>query len=189
MRELSSTLRSFPGKDHLIAACLGEIKAQSWKGFLERKLRAGLVGSDILREPFVPSLQLSPEDFMDGIAAMLRELIQTYRPIPNAAVLFPSELEIVGKCPRCGKNVVEKKPGYFCEDRNCGFALWKNSKFFTAKKKQLTPTIVAALLKDRKAKLTGCYSEKTGKTYDAVVVLKDDGKQVSFELEFSKGGK
>ena len=63
MRELSSTLRSFPGKDHLIAACLGEIKAQSWKGFLERTLRAEVVGSDILREPFVPSLQLSPEDF------------------------------------------------------------------------------------------------------------------------------
>ena len=126
---------------------------------------------------------------MDGIAAMLRDLTKTYKPVPGAEVLFPSDRENVGKCPRCGKNVMEKKPGYFCEDRNCNFALWKNSKFFTAKKKQLTPTIAAALLKDGKAKLTGCYSEKTGKTYDATVVLKDNGKQVSFELAFSKGGK
>ncbi len=132
---------------------------------------------------------LSAEDFMGDIAAMLRELIQTYQPVPNAGVLFPTEFEIVGNCPLCGKNVVEKKPGYFCEGRSCNFALWKNSKFFTAKKKQLTPTIAAALLKGGKAKLTGCYSENRGKTYDATVGLKGNGKQVSFELAFSKGGK
>ena len=129
---------------------------------------------------------LSPEDFMEGIAALLRELIQTYKAIPAAAVLFPPEFETVGKCPRCGKNVVEKKQGFFCEDRGCGFALWKNSKFFSAKKKQLTKTVAAALLKDGKALLSGCYSEKTQKTYDATVVMQDDGKQVSFKLEFAK---
>ena len=129
--------------------------------------------------------KLPPEDFMESIAAMLRELIQTYRPIPNAAVLFPSEFESVGKCPRCGRSVVERKQGYFCEDRNCGFDLWKNSKFFSAKNKQLTPSIVAALLKDGRIRLSGCYSERSGKTYDAVVVMNDDGQQVNFSLEFS----
>ena len=131
--------------------------------------------------------ELAPEDFMEGIAAMLRELIQTYTAVPGAEVLFPSEQESIGKCPRCGKNVVEKKQGFFCEDRGCGFALWKNSKFFSAKKKQLTKTVTSALLKDGRAKLTGCWSEKTGKTYDATVVLDDDGKKVSYVLEF--GGK
>ena len=129
--------------------------------------------------------ELPPEDFMASIAAMLRELIQTYVAIPSAGVLFPSEFEIVGKCPRCSKNVVEKKQGYFCEDRNCGFALWKNSKFFTAKKKQLTKPIAAAMLKDGRVKLVSCWSEKTGKTYDATVVLNDDGHQVSFSLDFT----
>ena len=129
--------------------------------------------------------ELPMEDFMESIAAMLRELIQTYQPIPDAAVLFPSEFEIIGKCPRCGRNVVERKHGFFCEDRNCGFALWKNSKFFSAKNKQLTPSIVAALLKDGRIRLSGCYSERSGKTYDAVVVMNDDGQQVNFSLEFS----
>ena len=128
--------------------------------------------------------ELTPEDFMEGIAAMLRELIQTYQAIPSAEVLFPSKQEITGKCPRCGKNVVEKKQGFFCEDRSCGFALWKNSKFFSVKKKQLTKSVASALLKDGRAKLTGCWSEKTGKTYDATVVLDDDGKKISFVLEF-----
>jgi DNA topoisomerase-3 len=131
--------------------------------------------------------ELAPEDFMEGIAAMLRELIQTYAAVPGAEVLFPSEQESIGKCPRCGNNVVEKKQGFFCEDRGCGFALWKNSKFFSAKKKQLTKTVASALLKDGRAKLTGCWSEKTGKTYDATVMLDDDGKKVSYVLEF--GGK
>ena len=131
--------------------------------------------------------ELAPEDFMEGIAVMLREMIQTYQAVPGAEVLFPPEQESIGKCPRCGKNVVEKKQGFFCEDRGCSFALWKNSKFFSAKKKQLTKTVASALLADGRSKLTGCWSEKTGKTYDATVVLDDDGKKVSYVLEF--GGK
>ena len=127
---------------------------------------------------------LSPEDFMDGIAALLRELVQTYKPVPGAEVLFPSDREAVGKCPRCGRSVTESPKGFFCENRACGFALWKNSKFFSAKKKQLTKSVAAALLKDGRVKLTGCWSEKAGKTYDATVILNDDGEKVNFSLQF-----
>ena len=130
--------------------------------------------------------ELAPEDFMEGIAAMLRELIQTYKAVPGTEALFPPDREIIGKCPRCGKNVTESKKGFFCEDRGCGFALWKNSKFFSAKKKQLTKSVAAALIKDGRVKLTGCWSEKTGKTYDATVLLDDEGQRVNFRLEFEK---
>lgn len=130
--------------------------------------------------------ELAPEDFMEGITAMLRELIQTYKAVPGTEALFPPDREIIGKCPRCGKNVTESKKGFFCEDRGCGFALWKNSKFFSAKKKQLTKSVAAALIKDGRVKLTGCWSEKTGKTYDATVLLDDDGQRVNFRLEFEK---
>lgn len=133
---------------------------------------------------------LDPGDFLDGIAAMLRELVQTYKAVEGAEVLFPSDRERVGTCPRCGGAVTESKKGFFCENRECRFALWKDSRFFTAKKKTLTKTIAAALLKDGRARLTGCFSEKTGKTYDATVVLDDDGgKYVNFRLEFDTGGR
>ena len=121
---------------------------------------------------------------MDGIAALLRELVKTYKPIPGAEVLFPLAQEVIGKCPRCCKRVTESPKGFFCEDRSCGFALWKNSKFFSAKKKQLTKSVAAALLKDGQVELTGCWPEKTGKTCDATVILKDDGEKVSYSMQF-----
>ena len=131
--------------------------------------------------------QLAPDRFMDGIAAMLSELFQTYRPIPGAEVLFPTGRDAVGKCPRCGADVSETPKGFFCENRSCTFALWKNSKFFSAKKKALTKSLAAELLKSGRAPLKGCWSEKTGKTYDAVVVLEDDGQRVGYKLVFGNG--
>ena len=53
--------------------------------------------------------ELSPEDFMAGIAAMVDELVKTYQPVPGAAVLFPSDKESVGPCPRCG-GAIEDDP-------------------------------------------------------------------------------
>ena len=118
---------------------------------------------------------------------MVKELVKTYQPVPGAAVLFPSDKEAVGPCPRCGGAVTESKKGFFCEKRECHFVLWKDSKFFTAKRKMLTKPIAAALLNKGQAKLTGCFSEKTGKTYDATVVLEDDGARTNYKLVFGHG--
>ena len=128
---------------------------------------------------------LAPGDFMDEIAAMLRELVETYRPVEGSAVLFPSTREAVGRCPRCGGTVTEGRQGFFCENRACGFAIWKNSKWWENKKKTPTKAIVAALLKDGRTQISGLWSEKTGKTYTATVALTDDGTRASFRLEFS----
>ena len=134
--------------------------------------------------------ELSPEDFMGGICAMLRELVGTYQVIKGTEYLFTPPREVVGKCPRCGGDVAELQKGFFCQTESCKFAIWKNSKWWAMKKKQPTKALVTALLKDGRARLTGCYSEKTGKTYDATVVLEDDGRYANFKLEFDrqKGG-
>ena len=131
--------------------------------------------------------ELSPQDFMGGITDMLTELIKTYQVIAGAEVLFPSGREVVGKCPRCGGDVSESKKGFFCEKSDCRFGLWRDNKFFAAKKIALTKAAAAALLKDGRVALTGLYSEKTGKTYDATVVLEDTGESVRFRLDFGKG--
>ncbi len=128
---------------------------------------------------------LAPEDFMDGIAALVRDLVRDYQPVSGWKVLFPSDRETIGPCPRCGGAVTESKKGFFCENRDCRFVLWKDSKFFSAKKKQLTKSAAASLLKEGRVKLTGCWSEKTGKTYDATVILEDDGARTNYKLEFS----
>ena len=135
--------------------------------------------------------ELTPEDFMAGISAMLKELVGTYRMIKGTEYLFTPPREVVGKCPRCGGDVAELQKGFFCQNEGCKFAIWKNNKWWAAKKKQPTKAVVTALLKDGRARITGCYSEKTGKTYDATVVLEDDGQYANFKLEFDqqKGGK
>ena len=76
------------------------------------------------------------------------------------------------------------------QNDSCKFAIWKNNKWWAAKKKQPTKAVVSALLKDGRVRVTGLYSEKTGKTYDATVVLEDDGQYANFKLEFDqrKGG-
>ena len=134
--------------------------------------------------------ELAPEDFMDGICAMLKELVGTYQVIKGSEYLFTPPREVVGKCPRCGGEVAETQKGFFCQDKSCKFAIWKNSKWWAAKRKQPTKTIVAELLKDGCARVTGLYSEKSGKTYDATVVLEDTGQYVNFKLDFDrqKGG-
>ena len=134
--------------------------------------------------------ELSPEDFMAGISTMLKELVGTYQVIKGTEYLFTPPREVVGKCPRCGGEVAEMQKGFFCQNKSCNFAIWKNSKWWAMKRKQPTKVIVTALLKDGRARVTGLYSEKSGKTYDATVVLEDDGKYANFKLEFDrqKGG-
>ena len=134
--------------------------------------------------------ELSPEDFMGGICAMLRELVRTYQVIKGTEYLFSPPREVVGKCPRCGGDVAELQKGFFCQNEGCKFAIWKNNKWWEMKRKQPTKAIVTVLLKDSCTHVTGLYSEKTGKTYDATVVLEDDGRYVGFKLEFDrlKGG-
>ncbi len=134
--------------------------------------------------------ELAPEDFMAGITAMLTGLVRSYRNVAVApSPLSESGRAGIGKCPRCGKNVVEGKKSFYCEGYHdtpsCGFALWKNDRFFTSKRKELTKKIAASLLKTGRAAVTGLFSEKKGVFYDATVVLDDDGgKFVRFKLEF-----
>ena len=130
------------------------------------------------------------KDFMDGIADMIRALVREHAaPEERFAGLFPDAKEngreAVGTCPRCGGTVYEGKKGFFCDNRDCAFALWKDNRFFSSKKKSITKSVAAAFLKEGRVSVSGLYSEKTGKTYDAVVLLDDTGgKYVNFRLEF-----
>ena len=125
-----------------------------------------------------------PDEFMAEIEAQVRQLIKTYSCISaDKQNLFQSERVIIGKCPRCGENVYEGKKNFYCGNRGCQFVMWKNDRFFEQRKKAFTPKIAAALLKNGKAKVKGLYSEKTGKTYDATVLLADTGgKYVNYRI-------
>ena len=132
--------------------------------------------------------EADPAAFMAGISEMTRDLVKTYSHISEEGQkLFAPEREAVGLCPRCGKPVYEGRKNFYCSDRSCRFVLWKDDRFWTTRKKELTRKMAADLLKKGRTSVKGMWSEKKGTTYDAVVVLDDTGeKYVRFKLEFSK---
>ena len=129
--------------------------------------------------------QADPDEFMAGIEAMTRELVETYSCISeDKQKLFQAERVAIGTCPRCGEAVYEGRKNYYCGNRACQFVMWKIDRFFEERRKAFTPTIAAALLKDGKAKVKGLHSMKTGKTYDGTVLLADTGgKYVNYRVE------
>lgn len=93
--------------------------------------------------------------------------------------------EIIGKCPRCGSDVTERKKGFFCCNRDCGFALWKDDKYFKAIGKKLTQAAVKSFLSKGCVKLKGLTSRK-GTKYDAVIRADFTGQYPKYTMEFPK---
>ena len=129
-----------------------------------------------------------PAAFMQGIEAMAQELVKTYASVlGEKQELFKTEKTEIGKCPRCKSPVYEGKKNYYCSNKECGFTMWKNDRFFEERKTVFTRSIAAALLKSGKVKVKKLYSPKTGKTYDGTVLLADTGgKYVNYKVTISK---
>ena len=129
-----------------------------------------------------------PGEFLSGIEAMARELVQTHAAVLDGKKdLFREEKPPIGKCPRCGSPVHEGKKNYYCSNRECAFVMWKNDRFFEERKTAFSPKIAAALLKSGKVNVKKLYSPKTGKTYDGTIVLADTGgKYVNYRIEVRK---
>ena len=130
--------------------------------------------------------ELAADAFLTDITDMIADLTANYQAVKGAEVLFPSGRDVIGKCPRCGGDVTESKKGFFCENADCRFGVWRDNKFFTLRHVMLTKAQAAELLKDGRIFMKGMYSEKTGKTYDAWVVLDDNGEFVRYRVEFDR---
>ena len=178
-------------------------------GFVERKgknlipTKAGMNLVTILPEPLTSPMltaeweqklteiakgSADPAAFIDGICTMVKDTVSTYSHISEEGQkLFAPDKEVIGNCPRCGKPVYEGKSNFACSDRSCSFVLWKNDRFWTSRKKELTKKMAADLLKKGRTAVKGMWSEKKGDTYDATVVMEDTGEKfVKFKLEFPK---
>jgi len=178
-------------------------------GFVERKgknlipTKVGMNLVTILPEPLTSPMltaeweqrltsiargEADPGEFLNGICAMVKDTVSTYSHISEEGQkLFAPDKEVIGNCPRCGKPVYEGKSNFACSDRSCSFVLWKNDRFWTSRKKELTKKMAADLLKKGRTAVKGMWSEKKGDTYDATVVMEDTGEKfVKFKLEFPK---
>jgi len=134
--------------------------------------------------------EYASEDFMDEIKDVIAGLIQNYEVIRDSEVLLSKEANAIGKCPVCGSAVEDKAKAFFCSNRSCKFALWKNNRYFDSIGKSMTSATAQKLLSSGKVKLKGCKSKKTGNTFDATVYMEvsEDGS-TKFNMEFDNGGK
>lgn len=128
------------------------------------------------------------EDFMKEICEMIRELIDTYEVVKGADVLMQKN-EVIGTCPHCGAEVVGHSKGWFCSNRECRFVLWADNAYFNKIGKRMTKQTAEKLVRDGRVKLKDCKSQKTGKNYNASVLLEteNDGRP-RFKMEFENGG-
>jgi DNA topoisomerase-3 len=166
---------------NLIAILPEEIKSPLFTAEWEQKLKAMERGT------------FSDVEFMGAIVAFTRWLVASNAaPLSEYASRFspPPKGAVIGQCPRCNADVTEVSPkGFFCSNRACKFAFWKDSRFWAAKDKTLDKTIAAALLKDGRVHFADLKSKRTGKTYAATVVLEDADGKVNFKLEFENNGR
>ncbi|MCL2840308.1 MAG: DNA topoisomerase 3 [Defluviitaleaceae bacterium] len=140
-------------------------------------------------------------DFMSSLGLMVRSTVEKYQPLDvsgssggsSEASPFTrnqeplSEESIIGDCPRCGNSVGEKHKGYFCFNNECKFALFKDNKLFTSQKKKITRDIAVALVTMGSTQVNGFISKKSGKPYNAMVILDASGDGwPQFRLDFVK---
>ncbi len=111
--------------------------------------------------------QYSAEQFMKGIREMVSDLIKTYHEVGEENKNMFGSSDALGKCPKCGGDVVMGKFGPYCSEK-CGMSL---GKVFG---KELTEAQVKDLLEGKKILVDGLKS-KNGGTYSAY--LTPDGIQ------------
>ena len=133
-------------------------------------------------------LTLMEEDAADAYTAEKEAAAQAEQERKQAEEDALMKNKIIGICPNCGANVVEREKGWFCENRECRFVLWKDNAFLKRLGKRMDAHVADKLLRDGRVRLKDCKSAK-GKTYNATVLLscEADGRS-KFSLEFENGG-
>lgn len=130
------------------------------------------------------------ETFMAEISDMVSNLVADTKPVKGADVLLPAGDKVIGACPACGKPVVERPKSWSCSNKECKFVVWKTDLWFKANGKDtISPQIAEKLIKKGEAPVKGFRSKRTGKNFDATVVMEvseDGSHKFSFRFDNKK---
>lgn len=131
--------------------------------------------------------QITDTQFMEEITSLVCKILEVCREIPEEERRrFQTAREVIGKCPVCGCDVFEGKQNFYCSNRQCDFALWKENRFLGSMEKNLDKKMARELLDKACTHVKGLYSKKKDMKFDADLLLTlEDGKP-RFHLEFPK---
>ena len=131
--------------------------------------------------------ELNGEQFMDDIVTMLEEILNGCRKIPEEERnRFQTAKELIGKCPVCGSDIFEGKRNFYCSNRQCDFALWKDNRFLEGMEKKLDKKMAKELLDKACTHVKGLYSKKKDSKFDADLLMTLENGKPKFHLEFPK---
>ena len=134
---------------------------------------------------------LPAADFLQGIMELIGRMLADLDGIsPQEQGRFHAREEI-GRCPVCGNLVYEGKKNFYCSNRDCGFSLWRESRYLSGMRKQVDKRMAQELLSSGRTRVTDFYSQKTGKNFTADLLMEVSDGRANFRLEFpkKKGGK
>lgn len=106
-------------------------------------------------------------------------------PLPDE---LKSEREEIGTCPICGGSVQEGRKNYYCGNRECSFALWKEDRYFQSLGCKITKSIAKSLLKNGQVKMNSLVSKK-GTKYAAIIKADFSEEYPKYSMEFPSGKK
>ena len=131
--------------------------------------------------------QITDAQFMGEITSLVGKILEVCRDIPEEERRrFQTAREVIGKCPVCGSDIFEGKQNFYCSNRQCDFALWKENRFLGSMEKNLDKKMAKELLAKACTHVKGLYSRKKDMKFDADLLLTlEDGKP-RFHLEFPK---
>lgn len=131
--------------------------------------------------------QITDAQFMGEITSLVGKILEVCREIPEEERRrFQTAREVIGKCPVCGSDIFEGKQNFYCSNRQCDFALWKENRFLGSMEKNLDKKMARELLDKACTHVKGLYSKKKDMKFDADLLLTlEDGKP-RFHLEFPK---
>lgn len=95
--------------------------------------------------------------------------------------------EVLGKCPACGSDVIEKDKSYSCTNwrGGCKFVLWKEDRFLTSLKVQITKAVVKSLL-EKGAVYSDRFVSKKGNKFAAILTYEKntDNDYYNWKMHF-----
>lgn len=93
----------------------------------------------------------------------------------HIAPVIKASGDTVGKCPRCGGNVVETMYSYQCENSTtgCRYHIQKTASKGLLCKTTITPEMATALMQGEHVKVSSLYIEKTKQEFSGKIYLDD----------------
>ena len=130
--------------------------------------------------------QMDSHKFLQEITDLIDTMIAGCSAISGEEQNRFRQRESVGICPVCGNPVYEGKKNFYCSSRECSFSLWKENRYLSSMKKLVDKKMAMDLLAKGRTHVKDLYSQKTGKTFAADLLMKVEDGRANFSLEFPK---